>query len=305
MRAFGAGEDGSTMDRSFTLEGTNKKGVLLIHGLTGTPLEMMFLAKRLNKYGFTIEAPQLAGHCQDEDALLATGWRDWIQSLRDAHDKLAARVDEVYVAGICAGGALGIALAAERPQIAGAAVYSMTFEYDGWNMPKWYRLAPLMWLGKVLPFLQKLRFGDKHPYGIKDKRLRERFEAAPEAVLNGSLPAMPLGALQEMYRLCKHVERVAHKVEQPTLIAHAIEDDLSNVRNAHRLEKGLSGPVKMLLLNDSYHMIHIDRERNLVADETARFFGAEREMAAVSAATRKVCAVEAPATPSPQTASIA
>ena len=28
----------------------------------------------------------------------------------------------------------------------------------------------------------------------------------------------------------------------------------------------------MLVLEDSFHMIHVDRERKRVADETARFF---------------------------------
>jgi carboxylesterase len=36
-------------DYSFYREGTNGKGVLLVHGLTGAPAEMKFLCKRLIK----------------------------------------------------------------------------------------------------------------------------------------------------------------------------------------------------------------------------------------------------------------
>jgi carboxylesterase len=83
---------------------------------------------------------------------------------------------------------------------------------------------------------------------------------------------MPLGALSEMYSLCRYVERKASEVMQPILIAHARDDDMSHLRNAQRLASALAGPVTMLVLEDSFHMIHVDRERKRVADETARFF---------------------------------
>lgn len=262
-------------DHSFQLQGDNGKGALLIHGLTGAPGEMQFLAKRLHRRGFTVHVPQLAGHCQDQRQLLATTWNDWLDSVRTAFEALKRCVDEISVAGICVGGALGLALAAEQPLVRSAAVYSMTFEYDGWNMKRWYRLAPLMKLAKVTPLMRRLKFKERHPYGIKDERLREQLERSPETVIEGALPFMPLGALSEMYSLCRHVERKGRDVLQPTLIAHARQDDMSHLRNAERLASALAGPVTMLVLEDSFHMIHVDRERKRVADETARFFHGE------------------------------
>ena len=38
------------VDRAWALEGATGKGVLLIHGLTGAPGEMKFLAKRLHRH---------------------------------------------------------------------------------------------------------------------------------------------------------------------------------------------------------------------------------------------------------------
>jgi carboxylesterase len=262
-------------DRTFTLEGENGKGALLIHGLTGAPGEMQFLARRLHRRGFTVHVPQLAGHGLGLRELLATSWSDWLDSVREAYEKLARRVDETHVAGICAGGALGLALAAEQPALKRAAVYSMTFSYDGWNMKAWYRLAPLLRIANLVPLLRAVKFPERHPYGLKDERLREQLERAPDALIDGALSYMPLGALNQMYSLCRHVERAARRVMQPTLIAHAREDDMSHLRNAHRLAGALAGPVRMLVLEDSFHMIHVDRERKRVADETARFFGGE------------------------------
>lgn len=270
-------------DRSLRFAGTNGKGVLLVHGLTGAPAEMLFLAKRLNKRGFTILAPQLAGHCQDVDALLKTSWQDWLGSVRDAYRELAQTTSEVYIAGICVGGALGLALAASEPGVQRAAIYSMTFEYDGWNMKRWYRLAPLMWLLRLLPMMRSVRFEEPYPYGLKDERLRERVQNDPGGLIEGALPVIPLGSLHEMYKLARHIEKIGATVRQRTLIVHAREDDMSDVRNAHRLARALGGPVDFRLMEDSYHMVHVDRERNLVADITAQFFGAQLERASGTA----------------------
>ena len=67
-------------DLTFRLRGTTGKAVLLIHGMTGAPGEMKFLAKRLHRQGFDVYAPQLAGHGAGYDELLASTWRDWLAS---------------------------------------------------------------------------------------------------------------------------------------------------------------------------------------------------------------------------------
>ena len=261
------------IDRSFELEGDGRKGVLLVHGLTGAPSEMRPVARRLHRAGFGVSAPQLAGHGENEAALLKTTWRDWLDSVRAAYEHLAARVDEVYVAGICAGGALGLALCAEVPQIKGAAAYSMTFEYDGWNMPRFAVAAPVIQFVANLPLVRRLSWAETYPYGLKDLRLRELASRAPDTLIEGSIDRLPLGALYEMYRLARHVERAGPDIHTPTLIVHAREDDMAHLRNAYRLRDALAGPVELEVLEDSYHMIHVDKERSRVGDMTAAFFG--------------------------------
>ena len=262
------------IDRSFELKGAGRKGVLLIHGLTGAPSEMRPVARRLNRAGFDISAPQLAGHGVDEATLLKTTWRDWLDSMRAAYERLAREVDEVYVAGICVGGALGLALCAEAPEIRGAAAYSMTFEYDGWNMPRFAVAAPLIQFVAHLPLVRRLSWAETYPYGLKDLRLRELASRAPDTLIEGSIDRLPLGALYEMYRLARHVEQLGPQIRTPTLIVHAREDDMSHPRNAERLRACLGGRSEMLMLEDSYHMVHVDRQHALVASTTAAFFGA-------------------------------
>jgi carboxylesterase len=259
----------------FALRGTSGKAVLLIHGMTGAPGEMKFLAKRLHKRGLSVEAPLLAGHGRDMAHLIASSWRDWLASLEEAYERLRREHDEVYVAGICVGGALGLALAAEEPEISGAAVYSMTYRYDGWNMKRWYSaLAPAAEVFGGLPLIRRISFPEPYPFGLKDERLRASIAEAQAAVIPGALDRLPMGAMTEMHRLASHLDRVADQIRTPTLILHAREDDMSHPRNALRLRASLAGPVELHLLHDSYHMIHVDRQRDLVAELTADFFGA-------------------------------
>lgn len=262
-------------DLTFRLKGDTGKAVLLIHGMTGAPGEMKFLAKRLHRRGLSVAAPLLAGHGVDEANLLRTTWQDWLDSVRQAYRVLKADHDEVWTAGICVGGALGLALAAEDCSVAGTAVYSMTYRYDGWNMRRWYSaIAPLAEPFAGLPLIRRISFVEPYPFGLKDERLRDGMAATQTAVIPGALDRVPLGAMAEMHRLSAHLDAVAPLIHQPTLVLHARDDDMSHPRNAERLRKSLGGPVELHLLDDCYHMIHVDRQKDLVGDLTADFVGA-------------------------------
>jgi len=156
-----------------------------------------------------------------------------------------------------------------------AAVYSMTYRYDGWNMKHWYSaIAPFAEPFAGLALIRRLSFAEPYPFGLKDERLREGMAAAPGAIIPGALDRLPLGAMAEMHRLSAHLDRIAPQVRTPTLILHARDDDMSHPRNAERLRRRLGGAATVRLLDDCYHMIHVDRQRGLVGDLTADFFGA-------------------------------
>jgi len=268
-------------DRSFSALGENGRGVLLLHGMTGAPGEMRPLAKRLRRRGYAYACPQLAGHGGTEADLLRTDWRRWLDSVRTAYEAFAQEVDEVHVAGICAGGALGLLLASEVPAIRSVAVYSMTFEYDGWNMPRWAIGAPLIQLVANLPGLRRVPIDEPSPFGLKDERLRA-MASGSGGLIDGAIGTMPLGALYQLYRLGRRVEAVGGSITTPTLILHAREDDMSSPRNALRLQACLGGPTQLTYLEDSFHMIHVDRERDLVAELSAAFFVRHGAPAAVA-----------------------
>jgi len=262
-------------DLAFRLDGRLGKAVLLVHGMTGAPGEMKFLAKRLHRRGFSVHAPLLPGHGRDQASLLGTGWRDWLDGARRGFEALAQTHDEVFVAGICVGGALGLLLAAEEPRVRGAAVYSMTYRYDGWNMRGWWSaITPFVRPLAGLPLIRRLSFAEPYPFGLKDERLREGVAQAQGDIIPGALSRIPLGAMGEMHALADRLERVAPALQLPTLIVHARDDDMSHPRNALRLQRSLGRWAELHMLDDCYHMVHVDQQRDLVADLTADFFGA-------------------------------
>ncbi|MGN6705026.1 MAG: alpha/beta hydrolase [Rhodanobacter sp.] len=258
----------------FFLEG-GRRGVLLIHGLTGTPMEMKLLGKGLNRAGFTVHGMQLAGHCGSADDLLATGWHDWYASVQQAADDLCDKVDQLFVGGLSMGALLALKLAADRPgQVAGVGVYGATFRYDGWSIP------PLARLSFMLPLLKKLGIGrgrsfmEQPPYGIRDERLRAQVSAA---MLGGDsaaagLPGNPWYSLAEMYGLAASVRRQLPQVTAPCLVAHASDDDVASPKNAELVVRAVSAPTELLLLDDSYHMITIDKQRRTLIERSAAFF---------------------------------
>lgn len=258
---------------SFYLEGTNGSGVLLVHGLTGAPSEMRLVARQLNRRGYSVYAPLLAGHGSDVDTLRRSSWQNWLDSLIDAAALLKARTEEVFAAGICVGGKLSILAADAQPEtIRAAAVYSPCFGYDGWNVPFYYPLLShhIDWLSHV-PFLDRLSFSETPSMGIKDPRMRRMIEGMAS---EGILEKFPGKGLVEMHRLGKALKQRLPDIHTPTLIVHSVEDDLSHARHARYINDHIGGSHELRWIEDSYHMIHVDRHHRQVADFTADFFEA-------------------------------
>ena len=250
-------------------EGENARtGILLIHGLTGTPAEMRLLGKGLNKQGFTVYGVQLAGHCGSMEDLVAARWTDWIASVESGLQRFAEHVDQVVVGGLSMGALLSLAVAERHPsKVAGVCALSTTFRYDGWSIPAYTKLAFLLPLFRLLGIGRNSVFMEAPPYGIKDEALRAR---VVEQMNSGDssaagLPGNPWWSVIELRALSADVQANLHKLRSPCLVIHAKEDDISSVSNAHDIERGATNAkVELVLLDNCYHMVTIDRERRTV-----------------------------------------
>jgi carboxylesterase len=83
----------------------------------------------------------------------------------------------------------------------------------------------------------------------------------------------PAQALRELWRLVDALKPELPSVRQPTLLIQARDDDVASIANAQYLQRRLGGLVDTLILDDSYHLITVDRQRNIVTDRIVSFVG--------------------------------
>jgi carboxylesterase len=253
------------------VEARTKPPVLLLHGLTGAPADLQSVTRHMRQAGFQVTAPMLPGHGVGEAELVKTKWRDWLAAAEAELVRLSAGGERVVVGGLSMGAVLSLALAARHPdKVAGVLCFAVTLRYDGWVIPKGSWFIPI---GVRLPILNRYRFKERPPYGIKDERLRARMEQLLRsgAVTEAGLDYMPGKSLAENMALIRWTERRLKAITAPVFIAHAREDDITDIRNAERLAARVGGPVRKLYLDDSYHLVTFDRERNRVAREAIAF----------------------------------
>jgi len=241
---------------------------LLLHGLCSTPLEVRFVARLLHRAGFTVSVPVIEGYS------MGTGfkrWPGWVAGAAAACDRLAHH-KSISVAGLSAGATLGLALALERPHVQSIGLWAVTLEYDGWLVP-WYRwlFEPLYRLGIGRNYVYK----ETHPYGLKNEKWRARVaEAMRQTSVSVAGPAaLPANFLYQTILLGRSVVRRLSEISSDLLLLHAADDETASPRNAQVVYDAVSSQHKRkIMLGDSYHLITLDNERDIVARETIRFF---------------------------------
>ena len=193
-------------------EDRRQTGILLVHGITGSPAEMKPLVRKLTAEGFEVACPPLAGHCSSLTELKQTRWTDWYKSLETALDDLRTRCDKIFVSGLSMGALLALELAADHPDvICGVATLSATFFYDGWNVPR-LRQKYLLPLVIYSPLRFFLSYHEPSPYGIKDDRIRTMIDAVYRGQCEG-LPEtygyseFPGVTIRETFRLIAAAKR--------------------------------------------------------------------------------------------------
>jgi carboxylesterase len=256
-------------DHKIDLPGGNHS-VLLIHGLTGSPFEMKYLARKLNKAGFTVKGPCLEGHCSTLKNLSKTDWKDWYRSVRESFIEMKKSSDTVSVVGLCMGALLSLHLSYEfASEVAALSLISTTIFYDGWSLPWFKFLLPISYL---VPFRYIYSYSETEPYGIKNEALRERIV---NLMKNDSIAytKTPAASMHELFKLIREVKKELPAITTPALILHSSEDDLTSTKNPDYVEEKIGSKiVRKIILDDSYHMMTIDNQKDRVAEETINFF---------------------------------
>ena len=243
--------------------------VLLLHGLCSTPKEMGYLARALARQGFAVYAPYISGYGLGTPCTSCIEWREQV---REHYQRLADGYQNVSVAGLCIGATLSLALAAEVPDLMAVSLLSVTLNYDGWTIP-WYH-----WMLNVAyrtPIRDMYNLRERHPYGLKNAGLRAKVEKSMRQQGDSEIGSASLSMhhIYEAKSLARHVIKSLPSITADCLIIHAVDDDISSAANAELVHSKIgSSRRRKIFLDDCYHIITMDNERELVARETQYFF---------------------------------
>lgn len=270
-----------THENGFYFKNNGGPTAILIHGLTGTPNEMKYVANFLSKKGYRIACPRLANHDQPIEILKDTKWQEFYESVRTAFLKADSENNHssIFVAGLSMGALLALLLAEEFPnRISGVSCLSPTLFYDGWNVP-WTR--HLLHLVTWNPLKYLFYFKEETPYGIKNETIRQRiYDYYQQADLNDlsrlskyGYPYFPVTLLCELQNLVKHLTKKLPNVRVPVQMLQAKNDDVTSVRNSQFIYDKIGSQTKeIFLLHNSYHVITADDDRETVAEKVDEFF---------------------------------
>ncbi len=259
-------------------------GVFLIHGLGGTQYDLGSMHKRLKNAGFVTHSLTLPGHGTDPKDLDGVVAEDWVNAVIAKYREVKDLHPRLHLMGMCMGSLLAALLAEREQHTKGNLVILAPPVYiDGWSTP-WYRgLRPLMyWVPGVG---RSMKIEEEDPFGIKNEQLRAIVKAKFERGENFHYRWVPLECIRQVDRLRGMLMKSAKNIRCQTLVVHAREDELTSLRSANFLVEQIGGGrARMVVLEDSYHMVCVDNDREIVAKNVLEFFGAPPPGAAVALA---------------------
>lgn len=249
----------------------NKRAVLLFHGMTGSPFEMRQYAKYLYKAGFDVYCSCLPGHGGEINEIKKARWQEWQKHALNEFDYLKNCYEEVFAAGLCLGAVLALSLAEEGRDVAGIVGLSTTLYLDGWTLP-WYRIFFPIGINTVLKFFYD--FPESEPYGIKNEAVRKKISSMYNDETNDTaFDCIPLMCVVELLKFSKYFRKNIRKIKVPFVVIHSKYDDLTSIKSAKFVYKKASSEIKEYIeLDNSYHLIVIDNEKQFVAEKSIEFF---------------------------------
>jgi carboxylesterase len=237
--------------------------------LGGTPVEMRYVAQGLNRAGYTVHCCQLSGHCGTTQDLVEATWKDWIADVTVAMGKLS-HCNQVFVGGLSAGSLLALYLAEHMPHsVDGALLFSPTLVLNGWSMP-WY-MPYLHYLRPSMQFVEVM-MREREPHGLKDERIRKLVvQSMQNASTDAGVFETPLSTMVQFNALSAWMRKQLSNITVPIICFHPREDDFADISNSYEILRKVKGKGELVVLEDSYHIITLDKQRDLVIYKSVEF----------------------------------
>lgn len=228
-----------------------EQAVLLIHGYTGSPREMLWLGTQLHKAGYTVSIPRLPGHGTNKDDFMASSWKDWLRCVYDEYVNLAEEYATVFVGGLSMGGVL-------------TALLAVKFQPE-----KIFLCAPAFIAAdtriKLTPYLRY--FIKTLPSDGKPFYPEPEFYDCVKDYCNYSY----VGKAADLYRLQKMAVRELPNIRSKTITVLSKADKSVPFREKELIDRLLKAPNEYVILEESSHIVTDDVDRELVAQRIIEF----------------------------------
>ncbi len=225
-------------------------GVLVLHGLTGSPASVRPWAAHLNEAGYAVSVPRLPGHGTRWQDLNTTRYADWYRGAEAALEELATECDQVVAAGLSMGGCLALDLAQRR----GREVEALVLVNPVVNSER----RDI----RLLPFLKHLV--PAFPGISNDIKKAGADEVA--------YTRTPLRAAHSMFQGVGVVRGRLPEVTQPLLLFRSRTDRVVDPSSGRIILSEVSSrDLEERVLEDSYHVATLDNDAPAVFEGTVDF----------------------------------
>jgi len=247
-------EESGLIKKPFYFSGNNGKAVLLLHGWTTVPYEVLRLGKYLNKNGYTVYGPLLRGHGGVPSDLEGIIWEDWMCDANRAYEKLAEDYEKIYIAGTSLGANLATMLAKNKNSVSGIVLMAMPYKI------KLERITALF--AHILKIFKK--YNTKfYPPSFGSKATITRLI---------SYQTYPIDSALEVYKLIKICRKELSKIKQPCLILQSNEDHIVTKNSLEKIYEKINSKVKeKKYINKAYHTFISDIRNEHVFEDILEF----------------------------------
>lgn len=232
----------------FTFE-AGPRAVLLLHGFTGHSADVRILGRYLEKKGYTTHAPIYRGHGVSPEELIKTTPEQWLEDVLEAYEHLRELgYEEIAVAGLSMGGALGLKLAASSKVKAVIPMCTPMFFDNRPQLTKGFRL-----------FARKYKQFERKKENVIEDEITQLMENSAELFeLIGSF--------------IKEISEVTDMIYAPTMVVQARNDQMINPESANYIYEHISTDEKSIKwYEQSGHLITLDIERDILHEDIYTF----------------------------------
>jgi carboxylesterase len=248
-------EERHLINQPFFWQGSNGKGVLLVHGWTSTPYEVRRLGKYLHENGYTVLGIQLTGHGTVPKDLENVVCKQWIQDVQDGFARLKQSCEKVFIAGTSIGANLALISAAENKNVAGIVLMATPYKMRSESLAL---------------FFVKLLTKMKQKY--RKKFYPPTFGLSTTITRLISYQTYPVSSVIEAFEVVKEAREKLSEVNQPCLIMQSTHDHIVAKDSLEKIYTQIGSAVKeKKYIEKAYHTFISDIKNEHVFEDILKF----------------------------------